>query len=212
MDFLRPDSEFMQKATKVAYYLYIHLLMTVCCIPVITVGASMTAMHYVLLKMHRDEEGNLTKTFFQAFKVNFKQATGLWMIYFVAASVLAFDIYFVLNENQPVVMIVVMFALGIILLASMSWGFVLLSRYKNTVMKTLRHSFVVSLAFPGSTLVLAALTFGPGLLALQYLGALPFFLLVGWWLSGYHQPKVYSMVFEKIEKANEANLKSEEGE
>jgi len=199
MNFLRPDSSFMQKATKVVYYLYVHLLMTICCIPIITVGASLTAMHYVLLKLHKDEEGNVTKTFFLSFKENFKQATCLWLIYFVATSVLAFDVYFMLVEEQPVIMVVLTFVLCIVLLASMCWGFVLLSRYQNTVRMTLRNSFVVSFAFPGSTLLLAILGVVPTLLALEYFGALPLFLVFGWVLSGCYQPKIYSLIFEKIE-------------
>lgn len=203
MNFLRPDSDFMQSASKVVYYLYAHLLMIVCCVPIITVGASLTALHYVLLKLYKDEEGNVTKTFFVAFKENFIQASSIWLIYFVMLSLLAFDIYFVLIEGQSLIIIMLMFALCIVLLANISWAFVLLSRYKNNVKTTLYNSFVVAFAFPGSTVILAVLTFGPILLALKYLGGLPLFLLVGWWMSGYYQPRIYSRVFEKIENNSE---------
>ena len=37
----------------------------------IPIGAAFTALHYVCLKMVRDEEGYITKDFFKSFKLNF---------------------------------------------------------------------------------------------------------------------------------------------
>ncbi|MCR5585485.1 MAG: YesL family protein, partial [Lachnospiraceae bacterium] len=46
----------------------LNLITIVFCLPVVTIGASLTAMHYTALKMVRDEEGYITKTFFKSFK------------------------------------------------------------------------------------------------------------------------------------------------
>ena len=50
------DSPVMRFLGKVADLMILNLVTLLCCIPVVTIGASLTAMHYVLLKMVRNEE------------------------------------------------------------------------------------------------------------------------------------------------------------
>ena len=61
--------------SKVADLCILNIICVVCCIPVITAGASITAMYYVTLKMVRNEEAYIVRSFFKSFKQNFKQAT-----------------------------------------------------------------------------------------------------------------------------------------
>ena len=73
--FFNLDSPVMVALTKMADLIIVNLLAFFCCLPIITVGASMTALHYVVLKIVRDEECYIVKGFFKSFKDNFKQAT-----------------------------------------------------------------------------------------------------------------------------------------
>ena len=73
--FLDMDSPLMRVLNRVGDLMILNILMIICCIPVITVGAACTGMHYVLLKMVRDREGYLVRGFFKSFVMNFKQAT-----------------------------------------------------------------------------------------------------------------------------------------
>ena len=65
--FFDMDSPVMRTLNKVADLMWLNILTLVCCLPVITAGASITAMHYVLLKMVRNEESYITKDFFKSF-------------------------------------------------------------------------------------------------------------------------------------------------
>ena len=47
----------------------------VCSLPIITIGASTTALYTVMLKLVKNEEGYIFKGFLHAFKLNFKQST-----------------------------------------------------------------------------------------------------------------------------------------
>ena len=78
--FFDMDSPVMRVLNRVGDLMIMNFLMILCCIPVITAGAAFTAMHYVLLKIVRGEEGYLIKGFFKSFKENFKQATILWLL------------------------------------------------------------------------------------------------------------------------------------
>ena len=74
------DSPLMRVLSKMADLMILNLLMIVLCLPIVTAGAAFTAMHYVLLKMVRDEDSYLLKSFFKSFKLNFRQATIIWAI------------------------------------------------------------------------------------------------------------------------------------
>ena len=62
------DSPVMRFLGKVADLMILNLVTLLCCIPVVTIGASLTAMHYVLLKMVRNEESYIVRSFFKSFK------------------------------------------------------------------------------------------------------------------------------------------------
>ena len=74
------DGPVLQFINKIVYSVYLNILWFICCIPVVTIGASTTALFYVTLKMSKNEEGNLTKAFFHSFRENLKQATIIWLI------------------------------------------------------------------------------------------------------------------------------------
>ena len=56
MKFFNLDSPVMQALGKMADLMWLNILTLICCIPVVTVGASLTAMHYMALKIVRNEE------------------------------------------------------------------------------------------------------------------------------------------------------------
>ena len=65
MKFFNLDSPVMQALGKMADLMWLNILTLICCIPVVTAGASLTAMHYMALKIVRNEECYITKGFFK---------------------------------------------------------------------------------------------------------------------------------------------------
>ena len=93
--FFNLDSPVMVALTKMADLIIVNLLAFFCCLPIITVGASMTALHYVVLKVVRDEECYIVKSFFKSFKENFKQATVIWLIEVLLIIIFAADFWII---------------------------------------------------------------------------------------------------------------------
>ena len=87
------ESPFMQAMGKVADLMWLNILTLVCCMPIITAGAAMTALHYSALKIARNEECYITKDYFKSFKENLKQSTLIWLIYLVLILVLVLDFF-----------------------------------------------------------------------------------------------------------------------
>ena len=75
----RMDSPLMRFLTKIADLMVLNILFCVTSIPLITIGASWTALYSVTLKMVRDEEGSVSRSYFRSFRQNFRQATLLWL-------------------------------------------------------------------------------------------------------------------------------------
>ena len=82
------DSPLMNVLNKMADLMWLNILTLICCIPVITAGAALTSMHYVALKIVRNEESYITRSFFKSFKTNFRQATLIWLLLMLVAAIL----------------------------------------------------------------------------------------------------------------------------
>lgn len=50
------EGPLMQGLTKIADLMILNLLTILCCLPIFTIGAALTALHYQVLKMVRHEE------------------------------------------------------------------------------------------------------------------------------------------------------------
>jgi len=86
-------------------------------IPIVTMGASLTAMYAVNLRSIRYGDGYVVRTYFEAFKRNFKQSTLAWGILLAVAALLYVDyMFFAQMQDFPLAkpMIIVSFAMGII--------------------------------------------------------------------------------------------------
>ena len=160
---LNPEGKVMLFFTKIAYSAYLNILWFFCCLPVVTAGASTTALFYVTLKMAKDEEGNVTKSFFQAFRQNFKKATVIWLILLGLGVVLALDgyvFYHMRYENAfwtvgTAVFLVALAAYAVVLM----YIFPLLARFENTVRAMLFNSLMLGMRFLLCTAAMAVIYF-----------------------------------------------------
>lgn len=74
------ENKFWQFLNKLADVFMISLLWLLCCIPVITIGASSTACIKVVMELYTDSEGSIFKDFFREFKRCFGKATLMWIL------------------------------------------------------------------------------------------------------------------------------------
>lgn len=201
MKFFDLDSPLMQVLNKVADLLWLNILTLICCIPIVTAGASLTAMNYMALKIVRNEECYITKGFFKSFKQNFKQATAIWLLFLLAVLILAGDFYIMKNSGIEF-NIVIKVVIGIVaLILTFTWMFVfpVLAKFDNTVIRTIKNAFVMSiLQFPKTLLmiVMYALPIVLGILVPQ---AFPICFLFGLSAPAYVAALLYNKFFQKLE-------------
>ncbi len=196
-----PDSKVMHYGYKLADLMVLQLVVILASLPVVTAGAAFTAMHYVLLRMYRNQEGNIWKEFWYAFRTNFRQATLLWLIYLGVILFLYIDLRLIIVADLPYLKLAVYFLPFPLLLTilSLGWVFVLQSRYENTVGKTIRHSLLMVLSHPLYTLINVVLMFVPLILTGLSYALIPLVLFLGYSLPGLLRAILYSRVFDKLE-------------
>lgn len=160
---LNPDNPVMQFITKIVYSVYLNILWFICCIPVVTAGAATTALYYVTLKMAKNEEGGITKSFFKAFKENFKQSTIVWLILLALGIVLGIDGYVLWHmrfENAfwTIITAIFLVAAAAYLIVVM-YIFPLMARFENTIFAMLKNSLFIGMRFLLCTALVAVIHF-----------------------------------------------------
>lgn len=217
--FLDMDSPVMRILNRVGDLMIMNFLMIFCCIPVITAGAAFTAMHYVLLKIVRGQEGYLIKGFFKSFKENFRQATLIWLLMLLVIAVYVGDSlifnYSALTFPKPLVIAIVAVA---VLLAMMAvYVFPLQARFENSVKNTLKNAMILAFANLPKTLLMLVCYILPLVIGYFSTYALLFIFLFGISAPAYAAAWIYSGIFKKLEPETEEvsdlefSLKIDEG-
>lgn len=150
------DSPIMQFLTKLADLFILNILFMLCCIPIVTIGASLTALYTVTLKAARNEESYITASFFRAFKDNFKISTLAWLIVLAAGIILSLDFRFSTVLPAPVskIMRVAVIALSIVYFLLVTYLFPYIARFENTLLHSFKNAFLLSVAHLPYTLLL----------------------------------------------------------
>ena len=184
------DSPLMQMLTRLGEMIIINFLCLGCCLPVITTGAALSATHRIMQDYVTDNEGSLIKTFFRAFKENFKQATITWLVLLVLAVAMVLNFIFVgvflgdvMNGIPALALYAMLGVMSILAVGIAVFLFPLLTRYKNTLRQHVINSLILTITKPHLALAMVLLHAFPLLLLYffpsVFLQTLIFWLLVG---------------------------------
>lgn len=208
------DSPLVRMLNKVADLMWLNILTLICCIPIFTIGASMTACHYVALKIRRNEEGYIAREFFKSFKMNFKQATLIWMVSLFLIVILVTD--FVIMRTNPEVEIgywveVLLMVTALLLSFTLCWVFAMLAKFTNTTKATLKNAFALSLMNFPKTILMIICYIIPVVVALFFIQAFPFVLLFGISAPVFVSALLCNKNFKRLEEKILARIEAEKG-
>ena len=195
------DSPLMNVLNKMADLMWLNILTLICCIPVITAGAALTSMHYVALKIVRNEESYITRSFFKSFKTNFRQATLIWLLLMLVAAILGGDYYIITKSGMQFsqVLVVLIMAAGVLVICTSLYVFPVLAKFDNTIMGTIRTAFIMSIFQLPQTVVMFVMAFFPLIIYLVSLRLIPIIFLFGFSLPAYASAMLYNKFFQKLE-------------
>ena len=162
MGIFNPDSKFSQIMSRVFDLMIMNLIFIFTSIPIFTIGVNYTALYYVTLKMVKNEESYVFKSYWKSWRQNFKQATGIWLIFLFIGVFLVMDIFLVNQMTGPstylrYVFFVILFIWGMVL----TYVFPVLSRFDNTVKQTIKNSLLMSIRHLPWTIVMLVINLLP---------------------------------------------------
>lgn len=206
------DSPVMTFLSKMADLIILNFLTIICCLPIITIGASVTAMHYVALKIVRNEECYIMKAFFKSFKQNFKQATLMWliMVAFIVVYILDFCVLKFSTVVLPDWVRVLLLAVGLVAVFATKHAFPLLAKFDNTIGKTFKNSLLVGVMILPKTILMMLMSIVPLAIAIYFPAAMPVVIMFGVSGPALFNAWLYNKTFKKFEPAEEEIVSDEE--
>ena len=162
-----PDSKFMQAMARVSDLVILNLLFLLSCVPLITIGAASAALYTVCFRIGTDREQGVCRSYFRAFRENFRQGTILWLIAVVFFGAGIVNVFLFYSMEGPLhYLFLLMTALMVLGVLMYSYAFPLISQFSNKILPTLKNAFCLSLGYLPRSLVIAVVNVFPLALAL----------------------------------------------
>ncbi len=174
-----PDSKFAQGMEAFANAVWLTVLMIITSIPLITIGASLSAGHDAARRVE-NAEGHMTSAYFRAFASNFLKSTAIWI---VMGPLLALILWAWIAVRIPPLLIP-QFAISLIWLLIAEWVFALQARFENSIGRTLLNALIFSVVYWPATIgmiIIDAVFVGLVAASIIYFPqGLPLLLFLGW--------------------------------
>lgn len=135
---------------RVADIMILSFLWVLCSIPIVTMGASTTALYYVTLKIAEKREGYIIRGFFKSFKENFLQATLIWIIILAGFVITIIDIRFFATQKGTIntIALVFFYAMLFLLLIANLYIYPVLARFANTTKRMFINTMIMAFSHP----------------------------------------------------------------
>ncbi len=205
MKLFDPDSPIMSFLARVADLVILNVLWLLCCLPVVTAGASTTAMYHVARHLQEESTSSVTRDFFRSFKSDFRQATPVYLLLLIPTAAVVMNAWILSAQSSDVVPVYVRaiwMVSALMLTFVVSFVYPVMAYFDDTVWKTLRTAAVLAVAKLPRTVLISAINLLP---IIMLFVSLPFFLrssifwlLIGSSLTAYLNMLILRPVFKKI--------------
>ena len=128
------------------------------CLPVVTIGASVTALYYTVYRKYNKKIDEVSKDFMRSLKENLKNGIIVHLIYLLYSAVVGFNIYFALNGlggvKLPDWYTIVSFIPVLPIIFTLPFVYPLMARFSNGVKGTITNSYTLCMInFPKFLLI-----------------------------------------------------------
>ena len=206
------ESKFVQFLGTVFNLVVLNFLWILTSLPIITIGASTTAMYSVTFKYADDADDAVIKPFFKAFVANFKQSTLVWLPMCLVSALLMIDAYYLLTHADAAAtpfLWVPFFVVLTVLMVTVAHVFPQIARYNVDTRTALHNTLLMSLLHFFLTAGVVGLNLLPWILMIilpeivAYTGI--FWVMFGASAIAYFNAKVLLKMYKKHEPDPEEN-------
>lgn len=160
--FFNYDGPFFNVLNRLADLVILNVLWFICCLPIVTIGASTTALYYVTMKIVNEEDAYVAKNFFKSFKENFLQSTIIWIILGLFGGMIVWDFFLLpnhidTNSSLYTGVFSVLCLVGFLTLMALVWVFPLQAKLENKIRNTFKNAFLLGFKHLPTTVLLIAI-------------------------------------------------------
>lgn len=195
------DGYIMRVLTDIKYIVSLNFLLLLSAVPIVTVGAGMTAMYSVMFEYLKGEDPKILKTFMRAFRENSKKATLIWGVLFFIGVTLIKNYHFLsLHEIYgKFFLYIILSAVMILWIVLILYLFPVIAYFQNDLKGYIVFVLGLSVAklpYTGMLVFLNVLPIGFFLYFAEYVPIVGvFFLCGGISLPAYYSCKIYLKLF-----------------
>lgn len=155
------DNILVRFLNRIADAMVLSLITLICSIPIVTIGASLTAAYYTAMHGIKNGDGYVVRKFMKSFKQNLKQSTGLWLVFMVLFIVFGVDAWYwqqMYKNDAGGFMVKPLLVLSVVLLAltvmTFIFAFPLQAKFENSIKMQLKNAFILAIRYVPTTLII----------------------------------------------------------
>lgn len=202
------DSPLMQFISRLCDLVVLNIVFLLTCLPIFTIGAANTALYDVVFRMDTEREEKLLRTYFRAFKENFRQSTAIWLVLLLFGAASCVNMVQFSEIGGIFGYFLFLIAMLILIVTAMVFGyaFPLLSRFANSTRNMLKNALLLGVGSLPRTVVVTVINCFPWVLLIVNLYA---FVRIGFlWFAlyfaaaAYFNSRVLKKVFDSLEETD----------
>ena len=198
-DLFKPEAPIWKFMELFVELVKLNIIFLLTSLPIVTIGASITAMNSVCFKLREKRVGYIVDDYFNAFRGNFKNSTITWIVF------LCYLVTLVMAINSRALNLGTIIMLGIassMVLTVVIYALAMFARFDNGLLDTIvKASLIGVVGIPYIIvimLMMIALTMATFTTYLTMFIALPMWILFGFSTVGYISAVFYLRVFRRF--------------
>ena len=194
---LQKDGKFVKVLNRIADLVGLNLLAILFCIPIITIGASITAVYGCIFRIQEKREGYLTKDFWKLFKECFRSSTIIYLVGVAVVAMLYLDYQIFATDSRLDILQVLVVAGGILVAEIFTYAFPMESYFENSLKATVKNALLLGISNIPYTLLMLGINVFPFFLVARIPVTFGIWFLIGIsgvaWINSFFLKKIFSM-------------------
>ena len=195
---LQKDGKFVKVLNRIADLVGLNLLAILFCIPIITIGASITAVYGCIFRIQEKREGYLTKDFWKLFKECFRSSTIIYLVGVAVVAMLYLDYQIFATDSRLDILQVLVVAGGILVAEIFTYASPMESYFENSLKATVKNALLLGISNIPYTLLMLGINVFPFFLVARIPVTFGIWFLIGIsgvaWINSFFLKKIFSKV------------------
>lgn len=136
------DGNIYNYMLKLYEVMVLNLLFIIASLPIVTIGAALTALYDVTLRMQVGTEKEMTGSFVKSFRKNGMQATKIWLTFLC---LIAISFVFISLANGHPVVLFPLLCLSVLMVGTLPYTFSLVATFENKTGIMMRNGLMLAI-------------------------------------------------------------------